>query len=180
MDMIKTPISFCIFVALVAIVCALGISVYRAGRKSTASTGAVTMPAEPGKERDAVGLLHVSTSGAPAQMEWERLSSDDLDTLTLRNLQGYPSFNNLFPSSDADLDRGQKWIDRHRAWAETLTDKRLRRAYVSWMDYFQHGLDENREENQTHAQKKSYDESMESARKERDRLQGIKIPRPPK
>lgn len=188
MKVFKDPVSVLACVSITMIVLALAFHIYRERKEENrirafiqaSTTDVGTLPAEPGREGVMVKLLPFNTQAEPAKMEWENLGRDDLSRLALRNLNGTPNFSSLYPVSDQALDEGQKWIDGHRAWAEKLTDRRLRNAYTDWMDYFQGRLDENREENRTHARQKERERYGAAKQKEEDRLEGIDIPRPPR
>lgn len=46
----------------------------------------------------------------------------------------------------ADLDAEEREIARLRAWAMTLTDRRIRNEYFRWLEYFKKGLIEARKQ----------------------------------
>lgn len=110
----------------------------------------------------------------------ESPSQEALDDAALDALWPLPKGNDLFPVSDEELDRGQEWINRNRTWANTLSDTHVKSAYVGWIDYVQRNLDENREENKTHARKKEFDDYWQKYRQQQERAKKVSIPKPPK
>lgn len=106
-------------------------------------------------------------------------SDRDLELAALSNLR-LPFSSAYFPKSDEELDRTQQWIDEKRAWLLTLEDKRVRKAYAGWIDYAQTRLNENREENRTHAERNAYEARTKARNEEwaRGRAAASTIPKP--
>lgn len=68
--------------------------------------------------------------------------SEVISSLVYRELQKtLRGTNDLNVTNKAALDREQAEIDRIRAWATTLADRKVKAQYNSWLtNYYQHGL----------------------------------------
>jgi hypothetical protein len=72
-------------------------------------------------------------------------------------------------------------IDELRKWSSKLSDRCVSAAYGHWLDFYQRGLDEAREELRTQRRRKEsvdYDK-RERARREAARKQADRVPEPP-
>lgn len=85
-------------------------------------------------------------------------SKDELQAAALHNLWPLPSFNDVYPKSELELAEGDAWCARTREWANTLEDAHVKRAYLGWVEYVEHGIAENREENRTHKHRREFDQ----------------------
>lgn len=109
--------------------------------KVTGATGAV---------RDAIGriadwLVRAGWAARDRENREEVLSSAAYDLL------GRPSAPSAtFPKSDRTLDELARWVAAKREWSLGL-DSELRDAVEGWLWWVEHGIEENREENRTHA-----------------------------
>lgn len=116
-----------------------------------------------------------------ATADTSEASDRDLELAALHNLD-LPFSSASFPKSDAECDRTQNWIDAKREWLATLDDLRVRKAYSGWIDYAQTRLDENREENRTHAEQRAYERRQRASDNEWAKGTTVAqlIPRPPR
>lgn len=111
----------------------------------------------------------------------ESVPSDrDLELAAMHNLGNIPFSSEFFPVSEEQLDRNQAWVDQKRTWAESLPDRRSRKAYLGWIDYVQTRINDNRSENQTHKERKAFERRSERYKREWDRGLAArdKIPKP--
>jgi hypothetical protein len=100
--------------------------------------------------------LKLQKAAEPVETE---ICSADPDVLThvvlsavKRTLHGYNDFNT---GSFAALDAEMREIHRLRTWAKTLTDRRIRNEYFSWLDHYERGVGKAREELMTQAKRKT-------------------------
>jgi len=84
--------------------------------------------------------------------------------------------------SDAAMREQQEKVTKIRKWAVAMPHGCIRDEYLSWIDaYYQVGLDEAREEKQTHAARKNQDDYERETNKEMRKAakQESSIPTPP-
>ncbi len=107
---------------------------------------------------------------------------DDLNRAAMHNLWPLPSASKYYPQSEESLDSAQRWVNEKRAWANTLPDRKTRNAYIGWIDYVQGRINENREENRTHAAAK--ESAARSAKYDAEYRRGVdlapSLPKPPR
>jgi hypothetical protein len=126
-----------------------------------------------------IARIFASIFGRAAVEGESRPSNRDLELAALHNLD-LPFSSAYFPKSDAELDRTQEWINSKRAWLLTIEDRRVRKAYAGWVDYAQTRLNENREENKTHKERRAYEARHKSSNEEWSRGRAVAkiIPKP--
>lgn len=113
---------------------------------------------------------------------WAEVPPGDLERAAMLNLWPLPNASQWFPVSDLELDRAQAWVDEKRVWTKSIDDSRVRSAYLGWINYVQKGINENRQENQTHAERDRSREFWERHRSEQAVASTVAdvIPKPPK